>query len=245
MNDVKCSSQPQIIPFFVDKVVESVAAGSHFSLVLTGNSEIYSFGTNINGELGRKYDLQHKNTTPQKIQFFSQRKVLQIYAGHEHAFAVSQSGKVYGWGKNNLLQIGKQAKSSQYEPVRINTNGLNVTSLVVGSHHQFAFTADNKIFTWGSNKYGELGLQHNNEVCGPTQFSFFGNSKIRLFAGNHCTYCINENNELLSWGLNDFGKLCLPHTKNVNSPQKVKHLSGRHIKQIVSTESATYVLVVI
>jgi len=228
---------------FIDKKVESVAAGINFSIILTKSGEVYSFGDNVNGQLG--LGLQKRvNRGPQRLEFFAEKQVTQIYAGDGHSFAVTLNGKLYGWGLNTRYQLGLKHKANQNIPQLIYIpQNLKVNTMIVGSHHQFAIIETNQMLCFGSNEFSELGLQHNGDVIEPTQFNYFNNMSIRLFAGNHCTFGINEVDEVYAWGQNGYGRLGLIHNKNVYIPQKVNYLSGKNIKQIVFTWDKTFALV--
>ncbi|GMF18454.1 unnamed protein product [Phytophthora fragariaefolia] len=107
------------------------------------------------------YTGQHQ-TTPMK----------KVVAGENHTMALSCSGQVFSWGSNSFGQLGHPGKSSSSQsrltPKRIDAFRLNVVADIAasGCHSAAIDTADGAIYTWGSNRRGQLGRK---EGCGTDQ----------------------------------------------------------------------------
>ncbi len=70
----------------------AVAAGEYFSLVLTADGEIFSFGRGDKGQLGhRKTNLVgYRALIPRKVEgALAFQKVVKIACGHDHSMAIS------------------------------------------------------------------------------------------------------------------------------------------------------------
>jgi alpha-tubulin suppressor-like RCC1 family protein len=67
-------------------------------------AKTFSWGYSENGRLGsvdkNECDQKKKMLTPREIIILKGNKISQVYAGHHHSFAVSLTGKVWGWGEN-------------------------------------------------------------------------------------------------------------------------------------------------
>ncbi len=65
---------------------------------------------------------------------------------------------LYSWGlnKNGQLGIGKQQKPSQMLPTKVKLS--NVSSVSTFSNSTLCVTISGKLFCWGSNSKGRLGL---------------------------------------------------------------------------------------
>lgn len=89
--------------------VQSVACGKMHTMCLTKSGEVYAWGEGQYGRLG----LSSNSTrlTPMKIDqaIFGDEKIVQLKAGAYHGIALTASGKVYIWGRNNYGQIGSNS----------------------------------------------------------------------------------------------------------------------------------------
>ena len=50
-------------------------------------------------------------------------------------------------------------------------NGLDVCDVAIGHNHFLALTSDGKVYSFGDNHYGQLGLGHVRTVAEPTLIS--------------------------------------------------------------------------
>eukprot|EP01138_Halocafeteria_seosinensis_P007597 gb/GECG01007765.1/.p1 GENE.gb/GECG01007765.1/~~gb/GECG01007765.1/.p1 ORF type:complete len:166 (+),score=6.80 gb/GECG01007765.1/:1-498(+) len=86
-----------------------------------------------------------------------------------------------------------------------------VTSISCGWEHSFARTAEGKLFGWGSNKHGQLGIGFSERVVPtPTEVELpIGNDhKVTDFCGgfSHSLFLVN-NEEIFACGNNRFLQL--------------------------------------
>jgi alpha-tubulin suppressor-like RCC1 family protein len=79
-------------------IITSIAAGAQHSLALTSTGELYSWGGNDEGQLGRDED---PPAIPQMILGLHNRNIVQIACGGTHSLALSQIGDVYSWGRGS------------------------------------------------------------------------------------------------------------------------------------------------
>ncbi|MEK4508814.1 hypothetical protein [Paenibacillus sp. FSL K6-2524] len=84
--------------------------------------------------------------------------ISQIAGGENHFAALTESGKVYVWGQNTKNQLASKENQSS---VPTEVSGLPlISSLFGGSEalHNIVIDQQGKLWTWGNNKYGELGI---------------------------------------------------------------------------------------
>ena len=95
--------------------------------------------------------------------------------GQGHAMCVV-AGEVYVWGSGENGQLGTHQVLS-LEPEAIESirfcdrNGMpaSVVRVCAGPFHSVAVTTGGRVFTWGMNTMGALGLGHTNNRGTPTQ----------------------------------------------------------------------------
>lgn len=87
-------------------------------------------------------------------------------------------------------------------------NEVNIIQIACGAHHVVAVSIDNKVFSWGSCKYGALGLG-NQFSSFPThiQSSLFGKKIVKIACAQNCTLLLLENGDVLAAGRNNDNKL--------------------------------------
>ena len=91
-----CCYTPRKVEALCDKKVESLVSGTGpHVLALTRNGDIYSWGNNSYGELGRGDDVPNPCCAPAKVaSTLDGIKVTQIACGGYHSMALTDEGKV-------------------------------------------------------------------------------------------------------------------------------------------------------
>ena len=148
-------------------LISQVAAGDLFTVFLTTSGEVYTCGAG--SYMGcEKY---RNKSVPQaeRIDSLLGSNAILIAAGDRHAFAVTSTGEIYGWGngKNGQLGLGEDVfdfEGSHVQiPLRISTGDLlnngYIVGLAAGQSHSLFWTNQGKLLGCGSNKYGQLSSQ--------------------------------------------------------------------------------------
>lgn len=98
-DDVLEKTRPALVAAVGD-VVEVKAGGMH-SLCLTKSGEIWSFGCNDEGALGRNTEEEGSETKPAKVEL--EGKVVKISAGDSHSACLLDDGRVFAWGSFRVI----------------------------------------------------------------------------------------------------------------------------------------------
>ena len=152
-----CLLTPSIVPALSEIPVKMVQAGN-FSLALTKDGAVWSWGTGIAGRLG------HGDTNtaiePRRIRGLAHRVVTSIAAGDAHSLAVDQMGAVWSWGCAALGQLGHGDSVDVLVPRQImSLNSWKVTTVAAGKGHNVAghslcVTEQGTVFSWGGGEQG-------------------------------------------------------------------------------------------
>ena len=203
-----------------------LAAGSGHTCARTSTGEVYCWGKNDSGQLGRGSTSGIKST-PQQVKgvggngFLS--GVVELALGFTHTCARTSAGAVYCWGKNSSGQLGigieGDAKGTPQQVKGVGGNGFlsGVVELVAGSEHTCARTskaAGGAVYCWGKNSFGQLGIGIEGDAKGtPQQVQGVGGNGflsgvVELAAGWGHT-CARTSGGVYCWGSNGSGQLGL------------------------------------
>jgi len=114
------------------KIIDILVGKSHI-LLLTENGEVYAYGDNSYGQLGYKSEKNCKENSEEwdfsvnysnklKLVRFSglgneNFKIKQIATGGYHCLALTDTGDIFGWGRNNVSQLGmKHQETLVFKP---------------------------------------------------------------------------------------------------------------------------------
>ncbi len=129
-------------------------------------------------------------------------------------------GFLFAWGDNSYGAAGTGSLTSNVFSAT-NIGGGPVWKMVAGAEHtKFAITNDGKLYAWGRNNDGRLGLGDTTDRATPTQIGTDTDWAYVSTAGVF-TYAIKTDGTLWSWGNNVAGQLGLGDTINRNVPTRV------------------------
>lgn len=89
----------------------------------------------------------------------SNMRVIDISAGDFHSAAVTQNRKLHTWGNGQYGRLGNGFESHELRPVLVeDLNDKEVIRVNCGAFHTLCLTIDGKLWAFGHDKYGKLGL---------------------------------------------------------------------------------------
>jgi alpha-tubulin suppressor-like RCC1 family protein len=187
--------------------VVAVAGGRSFSLALELDGTVLTWGTGGDG----KPDPQ---LTPVPIGGLGTgAKVFAIAAGSGHALALKTDGTVWAWGKNQNGQLGignpDPPITNSSKPLQVTgLDGVEVQAIAASGTVSAALTSDGRVFTWGYNAFGQLGLGGNDFVSrsSPVEVKLLG-SGVRAIVIGAYSVALKLDGSVFTWGTNSFGSL--------------------------------------
>ena len=156
---------PQIIRELCVKNIKEFYNGLCFALSVDSNQNLYGWGFNDCGQLGRT--INSMNNKPAKIEKFNNIKIKQICCGSAHTLMLTSDGIVYGFGSNYFGQIGCGKELGENISVITQLKTLkNIEAIYCSFCQSFALTENGMVYNWGRN------LRHESQECEP---------KLRVF----------------------------------------------------------------
>jgi alpha-tubulin suppressor-like RCC1 family protein len=144
------------------------------------------------------------------------------------------------WGANTLVPT----------PIEM-TGALAGKTVVLGGSgsHQMALSADGTLAGWGSNTYGQLGINSTTDQTSPVAVDrsgvLAGRNVIDLVVGNSHNLALCSDGALVAWGYNNYGQLGINSTTNSLVPVAVNTagvLAGRRITALAAGDSHSLAL---
>ena len=216
--------------------ISGVAVGASHTLALLGDGTIRSWGYNGNGELGNGLvnGLTPNSSVPVTVKIRSTGATLTgivaVAAGGYHSIAVDNTGEVWSWGSNAYNQLGRPAIFGSYSAQSASpvldksaspTNSF--TAVAAGSAHSLALKNDGTVWSWGYNKFGQLGNNSTLDSLVPVQATTVAanGTIIKIAAGGQHNMALDSSGRLWIWGFNGFGQLGDGTTTDSHVPKEV------------------------
>ena len=158
---------PILIPNAPENIVQFVC-GSHHSLFLDSEGNVYSVGYNVYGSLGLGHNT--KQNVLNKISNIPPIRIISsIYAS---SYLIDFDGNLWTFGLNENGQLGHGDKTNINTPKVINTlNDIQQTTIGPCGHHFIAKNSQNQIFVNGHNSFGQLGTGDTQSVSIPKEIN--------------------------------------------------------------------------
>uniref|UniRef100_A0A8C6YER0 HECT-type E3 ubiquitin transferase n=1 Tax=Naja naja TaxID=35670 RepID=A0A8C6YER0_NAJNA len=133
-------SSPQKVDILCGIGIRKVACGTQFSVALTKDGHVYTFGQDR--LIGLPEGRARNHNRPQQVPALSGVFVEDVAVGAEHTLALSSAGDVYAWGSNSEGQLGLGHTNHIREPTLITSlQGKNIRQVSAGRCHSAAWTA--------------------------------------------------------------------------------------------------------
>ncbi|XP_049336928.1 uncharacterized protein LOC103045994 [Astyanax mexicanus] len=181
------------------KVIQ-VACGNQHCMALTHDGQLFTWGENSSGQLGLG---SGKSNSPQPLRSLRGIPLAQISAGGDHSFALSLSGTVFGWGRNNAGQLGLGNAENRSTPACVNHLNLKKTVFIsCGEDHTATLSKGGTVFTFGSGRFGQLGHNSFRDELRPRVVAALWGSKVsQITCGrNHTLALVSSSNTVYSFG---------------------------------------------
>ncbi|XP_078139122.1 putative E3 ubiquitin-protein ligase HERC3 [Centroberyx gerrardi] len=188
--------------------VSQVACGSQHSVALTKDGQVYTWGQNSRGQLGVGKKKPSVGS-PQLLNSLSANPLVQISAGGDQSFALSVSGSVCGWGKNDCGQLGLGDTEDRHTPTPVHCLNMKKTVYIsCGKDHTAILMKDGTVFTFGSGQYGQLGHNSFRDELRPRLVAELWGAKVtKIACGRHHTLVLTDSKRVYSFGCGEQGQL--------------------------------------
>lgn len=155
------------------------------------------------------------------------------YTSGSH-IVLTESGKVYTAGSNMYGVLGDGTNNTREEfKIVDGLKDLVIKKIYAGANSVYAIDSDGKVWSWGYNLKGQLGIGSQEDSYVPVQIIGLEiRNIVKMAIGEKSAYAIDSDGQVYSWGNNDNGQLGIGNRLSKTVPYKVQGLEGKVITDI-------------
>ena len=147
----------------------NISSGQDFSLAVKSNGQLWTWGTNLDGQLGQG-DTTARSAPIQigSLTDWSGEK-WHLCAAGSSSYNIKVDGTLWAWGRGDLGQQGDGTFSDNNSPVQIGSD-TDWASIQANASVIVATKKNGTLWTWGFNAQGALGQNNpSGDVNSPVQ----------------------------------------------------------------------------
>ncbi|KTF88517.1 hypothetical protein cypCar_00038930 [Cyprinus carpio] len=174
------------------------------------------------------------------------QNIVAVSCGEAHTLALNDKGQVFAWGLGSDGQLGL---SNIEDCIRVprtvkSLSEVHIAQVACGYWHSLALARGGQIFSWGQNKYGQLGLGMQGAGVSSPQVvqSLQGVPFAQISAGGSHSFGLTLSGAVFGWGSNKFGQLGLSDNDDRHFPALLKALRSQRVVYICCGEDHTAAL---
>ncbi|KAG9276414.1 regulator of chromosome condensation [Astyanax mexicanus] len=208
-------------------IVQAVAGGMH-TVCLSDTGNVYTFGCNDEGALGRDTSEEGTEMVPAKVELAE--KIVQVSAGDSHTAALTEEGTVFVWGSfrdnNGIIGLLEPMKKCTV-PTKVPLDKA-VIKIASGNDHLVMLTVNGEIYTSGCGEQGQLGRVPERfanrggrkglmRLLEPQMVIIKPRGKVHftdVFCGAYFTFAVSKDGHVYGFGLSNYHQL---GTRSVNT----------------------------
>ncbi|XP_067858724.1 probable E3 ubiquitin-protein ligase HERC4 isoform X1 [Heptranchias perlo] len=241
----KARKRPEQVGALDAQNITAVSCGEMHTLALNDKGQVFAWGLAIDGQLGLA-STEESVKVPRNIKSLAEVQIAQVACGYHHSLALSKGSQIFSWGqnKNGQLGLGRDiGNQPSPQPVR-SLNGVPFVQIVAGGAHSFALSLSGAVFGWGCNKFGQLGLNDEDDRYAPALLKSLRTQKIvYVCCGEDHTAALTKEGGVFTFGAGGYGQLGHNSTNHEINPRKVFELMGYAITQIACGRQHTLAFV--
>ncbi len=203
--------------------------------IRVGTTVPIGWGNHVVGQIGDGTAVGGNKTFPTAVStsgVLSGKNIVQMASGANWTTVLTADNLLFAWGGNTVGQIGNGTSTSpQQIPVAVDMSGVlsgkTIISLACGDNFTLALDSDGKVYGWGSNSQGQLGIgsvvtPQTSPVAVISSGALNGKVVTGISAGTNFAVACTSDGGIYTWGRATTGRLGNGDTvTNVISPAQL------------------------
>ncbi|KAL2643551.1 hypothetical protein R1flu_011138 [Riccia fluitans] len=165
--------------------------------------------------------------------------VVHISAGGSHTAAITSSGELYTWGRDEgegRLGHGWAVQTDEgvlSTPVKVQELRVPVAAVGCGGFCTMALTPEGQLWSWGGNSNYELGRGNRKDDWKPKPISSLENTQIiQVACGGYHAAALTGDGKVLTWGHGGHGQLGHGGLESAKEPTVVDSLTDQTVVSV-------------
>ena len=221
---------PKMVAGLRGHYITDVGCGMSHCIAVSAIGDCFCWGQNKQGQCGVGVSSDEPITYPVIIPVLIGLKVLHVSCGAGHSVCTTEAAGVWSWGIGVQGQLGHGDGASKAFPVQIDKMRDYVpTAVMCGIAHTFILEQDdNRLFAFGWNKHGQLGIDKMDECAlVPIELEKFSSHISHVSAGGAHTVLTLADGTCYSTGSNSVGQLGLGHLDDMRTFTKIEFVLSK------------------
>lgn len=193
----------------------AVSAGADFSAIVKADGTVWTSGVNDNNQLGHTGG--GAGSSLAQVQNYDGvgflTNITSVSAGGSHILALTNNldplypQTVLAWGNGIPGQLGNGVATSSLTPVQATLPAGTVITAIAASYlHSLALDSTGKVYAWGSDGNGRLGLSATDDTSPTPNFNALLTGVTAIGAGNEYSFAVGSYStvsDTYAWGSNN------------------------------------------
>jgi len=190
-NDTTDEHLPKEITSMREEGITRITCGPDSTVLINEkDGVVFTCGNGEAGQLGHGKRGLCLEPSPLNLE-----NVKDVASGGAHMIALTKDGQVWswGWGINGRLGHGSEEDFLEPEPIKALSPAANIVGIAAGGGHSLVLDASGRVFSWGYNGAGQLGLKHTEQVLAPSMIDALAHKRtLRVLCGLDHSLFITE-----------------------------------------------------
>ncbi|BBN02425.1 inhibitor of Bruton tyrosine kinase [Marchantia polymorpha subsp. ruderalis] len=202
------------------KVVKVAAANKH-NAVLTEAGEVYTWGCNLEGQLGYGTSNSTSNYIPRLVECLKGKKLTSVATAKYHTVVLGAEGELYTWGYKMVnprrVAVARNTKKAGPLPLKFHiSERLHMVAISAGTTHSTALSEDGLVYYWFSAD-PHLRCRQLSSMA--------AHQSVALSSGKYRTGLVTSTGDVYIWDGEDAKAESLPVPHRVHGIKHATHLS--------------------
>jgi len=235
-----------VVPALDLMTIIDVSAGDNHTVAVGEDGQLFSWGKNHHGQLGLGIWDSGSAGKVRRVLNADRKKFVSVACGDATSFAMAETGEVYAFGNGTMGQMGSGDLVSYNKPTIISALfGCPVKSIACGKNHCLALTFGGNVYSWGSNKFGQLGIGKGAaDQRRPHLIPMLQHKRAaQISSGALHSAAVTSDHLLYTWGQGSYGQLGHTSKEQESTPKVVMDLMGSRILKVACGRMHTLAIV--
>ena len=188
-------------------------------MCVSNHGEIHTLGFHTKGIHGQDEDQINFPTVIPNLQ-----NITAIALGFDHTLCLDTHGNVFSFGSNEFGQLGIDQDILEFTHIPQKVDVPVCKQISCGSSFSMCVSTDGFIYAFGSNEFGQLGINRRTYDCidFPKKIKSLRDIDFVECGGCHA-FCKKLDDVIYCWGRNNFGQIAMSETfSSLYKPTKCK-----------------------